>query len=333
VESQGLYEFMQSADLMIGDLAKSFRMPDLNMESFTLEYFEDATPKEKEPTVWDPPATYDEDAGDGIPELTGYNLGSFWKDIKNENSEIHQYWIDLPENPGSLRNEGKNITPWSKYSRTNLEEIRRVIKTYMRQGDFFLENCCGWSTFSCSAAYHGYSGIGVDIWDVALDHSRRQYSAIPDPKGKYDLKACDGMALSFQDQTFDFVYCNPPFMDTEKYSGSMNDICDSDFDSFATKFIRLMSENFRVLKDDCLCVITINDKREKGYLVPLQKYVIEWAEKVGFKLWDFALGEVISQGLRFRKKNYELRRTVKCHEYIIVFKRPLSSQRGITTGE
>ena len=82
-----------------------------------------------------------------------------------------------------------------------------------------------------------------------------------------------------------------------------------------------MKENYRVLKKDCLCTITINDKRESGYLISLQKYVIEWGQKVGFKLWDFVVAEVLSQKIRLRKKDYKIKRTVKCHEYIITFKK------------
>ena len=190
----------------------------------------------------------------------------------------------------------------------------------MREGDYFLENCCGWSTFGSSAKYFGYSGIGVDIWDVALKHSKQQIAKIPS-KAKVEIKEMDGMDLKFKDNFFDFVYCNPPFMDMEKYSGLENDIADGDIKRFKNKFIKLMEENCRVLKNDCLCVITINDKREKSFLIPMQKYVIEWGIEAGFKLWDIVVAEVLSQRIRLRKKDYKLKRTTKCHEYVIVFKK------------
>jgi len=265
---------------------------------------------------WNPEKTDEAELGDGIYELVGYGLQSFWKDIRNENAELFKYWIDLPVQPNA------NLVK-QKYSRTNLEEIRRVIKTYMREGDYFLESCCGWSTFSCSAVLQGFSGVGVDIWDIALAHGKKQYDIIKNINGvgKYEIKNCDAMNLSFNDNIFDFVYCNPPFMDEEKYSGLGNDIATKDKIEFENKFIRLMKENYRVLKDDCLCVITINDRREKGFLEPLQAKVIEWGLKVGFKLWDFVIAEVLSQKIRLRKKDYEKKRTVKCHEYIIIFKK------------
>lgn len=39
IETQGLYEYMHDANLRMPDLSSSFRLPDLNMEKFRLEYF------------------------------------------------------------------------------------------------------------------------------------------------------------------------------------------------------------------------------------------------------------------------------------------------------
>lgn len=258
------------------------------------------------------------DGGDGIPELVGYNLSSVWKDITHQKSEFYKLSIKLPE---KNTNNGRMSL---RYSRTNLQEIERVIKTYMRKGDYFLENCCGWSTFGAMAAYYGYNGIGVDIWDVALNKSIEQYNEIKDiPNiGKLDIIEMDGMDLKFNDDSFDFVYCNPPFMDSEKYSCKYNDVMDKDINKFLAKLKKIISENHRVLKNDCLCVITINDYRKDSFLIPMQKHVIDIGLEVGFKLWDFVIAELVSgRNLIMRKDHYKVRRTAKQHEYVIVFKK------------
>lgn len=258
--------------------------------------------------------------GDGIPELVGYNLSSVWKDITHQKAEFYEHSIVLPET-GKTGVGNMSL----RYSRTNLQEIERVIKTYMRKGDFFLENACGWSTFGTMAAYYGYNGIGVDIWDKALETSKKQLKEIKDvpQKGELQLIKMNGLDLTFDNETFNYVYCNPPFMDSEKYSGLPEDIADKDFNSFTSKFEKLMDENYRVCKRDGLCTITINDKREKGYLIPLQKLVIDSGLNAGFKLWDFVIAEMVKgRNLIFRKREYKLRRTAKQHEYVITFIKP-----------
>ena len=85
---------------------------------------------------WNPEKTEEAINGDNIFDLVNYGLQSFWKNITNENARCYEYQIDLPYQPvTSLVRQ--------KYSRTNLEEIQRIILTYMRQGDYFLESCCG----------------------------------------------------------------------------------------------------------------------------------------------------------------------------------------------
>jgi len=262
---------------------------------------------------WNPEKYDGVENGDGINELCGYGLQSFWKDIKNTNCKVFDLQIKLPVQPE------QNLVR-QRYSRTNLEEIQRIVKTYMREGDYFLESCCGWSTFGSVAKFFGYNGVGVDIWDKAIEHSIKQLNLIKN-NSEVKIIKMDAMDLSFDSDSFDYIYCNPPFMDMEKYSGLYNDIADKDIESFFNKLIKLMKENIRVLKAGCLCTITINDKRENSYLIPIQKHVIDAGIEAGFKLWDFVIAEVNSQKIRLRKKDYELRRTVKCHEYIITFKK------------
>jgi len=252
----------------------------------------------------------DKTDGDGVTEKYGYNGSSLWYQMPHE-IEVSDKLILLPES-------GRGTI--TKYSRTTPEEIRRVVFTYMNKGDFFLENCCGWSTFGGIAKYYGYSGIGVDIWDVALKYSKEQIENIKN-EANVAIIEMDGMNLSFEDQSFDFVYCNPPFMSAEKYSGKDNDIATNNKEEFKNKFLRLLSENHRVLKKDKLCVITINDYRDKCFLIPLGSQVIEWGIEIGFKLWDLVIAECLGMGIINRKKSLDINRTAKSHEYVIVFKK------------
>ena len=254
---------------------------------------------------------------DNIEELLGYYGGSFWKDISNrKDAETWKYLMPLP------KNEKKNVSRQRlRYSRTNPIEIERIVKTYMRKGDYFLESCCGWSTFGSIAKYFGYSGIGVDIWDVALNYSKKQISKMPE-RGKVEIIKMDAMNLTFEDKKFDFIYCNPPFFNLESYSESKEDICSNDYDGWVQNITKLTKECFRLLKDDKLAVFTMADFRKGGYLVDATSEWIGICKKCGFKLWDYVVAEVKSQSLMVRKRAYDLKRTVKCHENVVVLKKP-----------
>ena len=202
-------------------------------------------------------------------------------------------------------------------------EMDKIIKTYMRPGNYFLDSCVGWATFSALAKYYGYSGTGIDIWDTALECSRRQIENMVSHEGsKVDIVEMDAMATQFEDGAFDFCYCNAPFFDEETYSGADNDIASSDPVIFESHFKKLLREIYRVTKTGALTVVVINDRRNKGMLVPMHSQVIEWGGTVGFGLHDMAIQETRTQMKRMRKNDYKVRRTTKSHEYVIVFKKP-----------
>ena len=253
---------------------------------------------------------------DGIKEKAGYNLSSFWISVPNEQWPYFRYMQSLP-----LQNrEGKELVKRSRYSRSPLFEMDRIVTTYMRPGDYFLENCCGWSTFSTVAKYHGYSGLGVDIWDIAIEHSRNQLDAI-EGEGFVEVTKADGRKIPKEDDSFDFAYCNMPFQAREKYSQDEAEIGTGNAEAYMDNVIGIFAECLRLVKPGGLFVTVTNDTREKGVLVAMHDQFIGWAEGVGWALHDLVVAEIKAVNLKMRRQDYERRRTTKCHEYVLVFKK------------
>ena len=86
--------------------------------------------------------------------------------------------------------------------------------------------------------------------------------------------------------------------------------------------VDMAKEAERILKSDGLANFVLNDYRNKGFLVNMHAdFMTAILKGTNLKMWDIVISEVISQKLRFRKEDYKLRRTVKCHEYIMTFKK------------
>jgi SAM-dependent methyltransferase len=260
--------------------------------------------------------------GDGIDELLGYDASSIWYNMPRVVQGLTELMIPLPELEDGTRKSNLTATG-VKYSRTIPEEIRRVVVTYMTPGDFFLENTCGWSTFGGIAKLHGYSGIGVDIWDTALEYSRKQIQVIPSAGNDVEIMEADGMNLPFEDAKFDYVYCNPPFMDVELYSGKENEIASGDVSTFRRNLERLCAENYRVLKPGKLCTMTISDTRRNGVLLSMATELILSGQKAGFALHDFVIAHNRGMAHLLRKREVSKKRCAKNHEYVITFVKPL----------
>ena len=272
-----------------------------------------------EPPTWKPDVDTADPSGDGIEELIGYGLSSFWKDLSREN-EISKYMLTLP--PAIDTKSGSTIK--AQFSRTNATATERIVKTYMRTGDVFYEMCCGWMTFSSTAKYFGFSGKGGDIWDTSLKFCKRQILAMPGD-GNIEVVYADCRDTKESTNYYDFVHSNPPFFSLETYGGGADDLAaTNDYDMWINAMGEMAVEACRILTPGGLANFVINDYRDGGILIPMHSdFINSILSKSELMLHDFVVAEVLSQSIRFRKRvQYPARYTVKCHEYIITFKKP-----------
>lgn len=267
---------------------------------------------------WSVEEDYSDPAGDGVAEAVGHRLASLWYGMKRE-TEISQHMLELPPRP----DVSPGATVKFQYSRTNPEETERIVKTYMRSGDRFYEPCCGWMTFSSTAKYLGFSGRGSDIWDVSIAFCRRQLESMPGA-GTVDVTQADCRDTKESAEAYDYVYCNPPFFNLEPYQpNDQADLATGSYDRWLDAMAEMSYEVARILRPGGLATLVINDYRKDGVLIPMHSDFIAAVQRTsGLILHDLVIAEVISQALRFRKHDYQRRRTVKCHEYIITFMRP-----------
>ena len=258
--------------------------------------------------------------GEHADDYVGYDLGSVWYETDGDkDTRLWPYKLELPANP-SKKAIGR-IT--GNYSRSPLREMESIVRTYMRPGDRFLEVCAGWWTFSATAAMWGYDGDGIDIWDVSLGFARRQFSKLPPGVGVVGVHSGDAKHLPFDDSSYDFIYCNPPFYQLERYSDSDADLAAHDtLDEWLAASGEMMAEMARVGKPGALVATVMADYREKGQLVPLATRWIEQGLKSGLALHDVVIQRLLSQQVRMWRQAYNGKRTAKTHEYVVVFRVP-----------
>lgn len=268
--------------------------------------------------------------GDTAQDHYGYNGGSVWPGTGDNETRAASSYLKLPVNPGR-HGDG---TPGKeqmiqRYSRSPFMEMECIVRTYMRPGDYFLEACAGWWTFSTMASAWGHAGVGIDIWDVSLAFGRRQLRRLPAGSGEVKVRRGDALAMPFKDATFDFVYCNPPFWQLERYSKSENDIGGAPtFEAWCDRSRAMLVEMGRVVKPGGLLATVMADFREKGWLVPLHSTWLRLGEEAGLGLWDLAVQPMQSQQfIMWRRDGWNFRRTLKTHEYVIVFRRAPASGR------
>ena len=142
--------------------------------------------------------------------------------------------------------------------------------------------------------------------------------------GIVEVVFADCRSTNEPSNTYDFIHSNPPFFSLEPYGDSDRDLASMNtYDLWLDAMGAMGREAERILKPGGLANFVINDYRKKGEIIPMHSdFIAAIKQKSGLILHDFVVAEVISQALRFRKHDYDRRRTVKCHEYVITFKTP-----------
>lgn len=250
----------------------------------------------------------------------GYDGASVWPRTGDNDTRAAPYYVSLPVNPGHSGDGTPGKEKFQqRYSRSPFREMENIVRTYMEPGDRFLESCAGWWTFSTMAAAWGYSGAGIDLWDVSIGFGRKQLAALPAGCGAVEIHKGDAAALPWEDDEFDFAYCNPPFRGIEVYSTEEGDLSSMDESAWDAATVRVLAELKRVVKPGGLIVTVMADVREAGYLLPLHIDWIALARRAGLTLWDLAVQPLQTQGFMMWRKSWEARRTIKAHEYVITF--------------
>lgn len=240
-------------------------------------------------------------------DSVGYDLSSVWSKTAETRPLFQPYALKPP--PG--------------YRRADLAAMERVVRTYMRPGDTFLDSCAGWYTFTCTAAMHGHSGKAADIWKESVDFGLRQWAALPMDCRDFTIWQADALALPFEDGEFDYAFSNTPAFRLSKYSDDVRALeSATSLPEWIGKIQGLFVETARVVKPGGLITVMVTDKRDKGVLLPVHTYYLESADGAGLELHDIAVQHISTTQTAYWRQAYESRRTAKAHEYILTFRVP-----------
>ena len=214
------------------------------------------------------------------------------------------------------------LQPPGGHQRTPHRALERVVHTYMRPGDRFLETCAGWFSFSCTAVMHGYTGDGVDLWDKSIEFALAQRDALPEHvRERLGIVCGDALALPYNDNQFDYAYSSLPAFRLSKYGDDPRSLERAeDFETWRYKITCLFEETARVVKPGGLITAIVTDRRAGGELQAEHVDYLEAALQAGLSLHDIAIQHSSTMQTRFWRNAHAARHTAKAHEYVLTFK-------------
>lgn len=174
--------------------------------------------------------------------------------------------------------------------------------------------------FIASAMGHTYTG--VEIRPEEVERIQKQQLELNTP---FTIICGDSQEYDIEQGAYDFSYSCPPYYDLEVYStlpGDMSNV--STYEEFLTMLKKSLEVTYIGLKPGALCVWVVgNFRRTDGSLRHFNGDTVRLGAEVGFKLWDELIFWGASDVAASRSGQFVAnRKSVRVHEYIIVFKKP-----------
>lgn len=173
--------------------------------------------------------------------------------------------------------------------------------------------------FVSALMHHNYFGIELRQEEVDRIKQRQKELGL-----NFDIVCGDSQNYPVEKEKYNFSFTCPPYYNLEIYSEEQNDLSNAEtYDEFLKMLKNTLATTYNALQKDSLAVWVVGVFRDdNGYLIPFNADTIRLAKEVGFKLLDeviwWGASNAAAQRVGFFAKN---RKSVKVHEYILVFKK------------
>ena len=206
---------------------------------------------------------------------------------------------------------------------------KKIIAYWSRPGDKVLDPFAGRTRLivanNMRRHYTGYE-ISPRVYEYLKDRMEKQ-TRLKTTKTPYTLHNKDCRLMEYE-EVFDLVFTCPPYWDVEDYNklykenirGQMGSI--HTYEDFIVAYTQAIQKIYVATKRGGFVVWVVNDIRRNKKLIPFHSDTIRVFNSVGFDYHDCIINELNSLSLQGLGNCEKQRYTAKCHEYILVFKKP-----------
>lgn len=259
----------------------------------------------------------------GVMDRVGFAPISIWKPDWQVTKTLKE-WVGDAGQTRELQGN-KMALLGSKYTTSifNPHLAQMILSAYTPHKQDIYDGFAGGGTrgFVASAMGHTYTGVEIRQNEVDRLIERQKELGV-----EFTIKCADSQFYPIDSDAYDFSYTCPPYYDLEVYSAQEGDMSNvSTYEEFLEMLKNSMAVTYKGLKAGAMFIMVVGNFRDKkGYLRHFNGDVIRLGREVGFKLHDelvfWGASDVAYQRLGQFVAN---RKSVRVHEYIIIFKKPL----------
>lgn len=266
-----------------------------------------------------------------VSERIGFVPISIWKPDWTITKTLKKIVGDTGESRADFK--GQNQRMGASYKETlggasnavsifNPHLAQMILSAYCPTGARIYDAFAGGGTRGFIASSMGHRYFGVEIRQEEVDRIMAQQT---DLQTFFDIECSDSQFYTPEQEAYDFSYTCPPYYDLEIYSSLEGDMSNVEtYEQFLSMLCNSLTRTFESLKPGSLCVWVVGNFRNKsGELVHFNGDLARIGKEIGFILHDElifwgASGQAAQRAGQFVAN----RKSVRVHEYIIVFKKP-----------
>lgn len=260
----------------------------------------------------------------GVMDRVGFAPISIWKPDWNTVKEL-KAWVGDAGQSRELQGKKMQLLG-SKYTTSifNPHLAQMILSAYVPEKQDIYDGFAGGGTRGLVASAMGHNYTGVEIRQEEVDRlvERQKELGV-----EFIVHCADSQFYDITPNDFDFSYTCPPYYDLEVYSpleGDMSNV--QTYEEFLGMLKNSIEVTYKGLKPGSFFIMVVGNFRDKkGDLRHFNGDTIRLGKEVGFVLHDelvfWGASDVAYQRLGQFVAN---RRSVRVHEYIIIFKKPLT---------
>lgn len=257
-----------------------------------------------------------------VMERVGFAPISIWKPDWTVTKKLKE-WVGDAGQSRELQGKAMALLG-SKYTTSifNPHLAQMIYSAYCEPVQRIYDGFAGGGTRGFVATAMGHSYTGVEIRQNEVD---RLESRMIELGVKFDIHCADSQHYPIEEEAYDFSLTCPPYYDLEVYStqdGDMSNV--ASYEQFLSMLQNSMATTYKGLKRGALFVMVVGNFRDKkGNLRHFNGDVVRLGKEVGFVLHDelvfWGASDIAYQRLGQFVAN---RRSVRVHEFIVIFKKP-----------
>jgi len=203
----------------------------------------------------------------------------------------------------------------------NPELAQMIVAAYSPPKARIYDPFGGGGTRGFIATIMGHDYYGVELRQDEIDAILKKQKELD---LYFNIAKGDSRQLFFEENSFDFSFTCPPYYNLEKYNGGENDL--SMFPTYSA-FLNGLKDSvkgvYKALKKGSFSVWVVGVFRDKrGELLHFNGDLARMGKEIGFKLHDEVIFKFGGDVAKTRSTMFQAdRKTVRIHEYLIVFKK------------